>query len=100
MEEYLRIISFEKEYEKAECLSIHEQMEEFMFLGLRKTKGVSLRDFFDCFSCSMTSVYEKPIKEAMKQGFLKEDGDRIYLTPDGMLVSNQVLCEFLFDDET
>lgn len=100
MEEYLSITSFEKEYEQAEVLSIHEQMEEFMFLGLRKTKGVSKKDFFDCFSCSMTSVYEKPIQEAMKQGFLKEDGDRIYLTKDGMLVSNQVLCEFLFDDET
>lgn len=100
MKEYLDIHSFAKEYDKAEKLSIHEQMEEFMFLGLRKTKGISKKDFASCFSCSMASVYDKQIKEAMKQGFLKEDGDQIYLTPDGMLVSNQVLCEFLFDEET
>lgn len=99
MKEYLNIQSFEKAYEQAEELSVHEQMEEFMFLGLRKTKGISKKDFVSCFSCSMASVYEKQIKEAMKQGFLKEDGDRIYLTPKGMLVSNQVLCEFLFDEE-
>lgn len=100
MKEYLKIQSFGDAYEKAHVLSIHEQMEEFMFLGLRKTKGISKQKFKDRFACSMDSVYEKPLKEAMKQGMIKEEGDRIFLTTDGTLVSNQVLCEFLFDDET
>ena len=30
---------------------------------------------------------------------MKEEGDRVFLTQDGILVSNQVLCEFLFDEE-
>ena len=30
---------------------------------------------------------------------MKEEGDRVFLTQDGTLVSNQVLCEFLFDKE-
>ena len=99
MKEYLEIREFDKVYKDAEPLSIHEQMEEFMFLGLRKTKGVSKSDFEERFSHSMTSVYEKPLKEAMKQGFIKEQGDRVFLTLSGILVSNQVLCEFLFDEE-
>ena len=35
----------------------------------------------------------------MKQGMMKEEGDRVFLTQNGTLVSNQVLCEFLFDEE-
>ncbi len=48
----------------------------------------------------MDSVYEKPLKESIEQGFIKEQGDRILLTQEGILVSNQVLCEFLFDEES
>lgn len=99
MKEYLEISSFGNAYERASSLSVHEQMEEFMFLGLRKTKGISKQEFIERFACSMDSVYEKPLKEAMKQGMMKEEGDRVFLTQDGTLVSNQVLCEFLFDEE-
>ena len=99
MKEYLKIQSFGEAYEKACVLTIHEQMEEFMFLGLRKTKGISKKEFMERFSCSMDSVYEKPLKEAMKQGMLCKEGDRIFLTREGTLVSNQILCEFLFDED-
>lgn len=99
MKEYLKIKTFDEAYSQAQPLSIHEQMEEFMFLGLRKIKGVSKHEFKERFSCSMTSVYEKPLKEAMEQGFIEEKEGQISLTPSGILVSNQVLCEFLFDEE-
>ena len=48
----------------------------------------------------MDSVYEKSLKESIEQGFIKEQGDQILLTQEGILVSNQVLCEFLFDEES
>ena len=93
------IQSFGDAYEGARSLSVYEQMEEFMFLGLRKTKGISKKEFIERFGCSMDSVYGKPLIESMKQGMMKEEGDRVFLTQDGTLVSNQVLCEFLFDEE-
>ena len=99
MEEYLKIDSFDESYQQGHLLSVREQMEEFMFLGLRKTKGISKIKFQERFSCSMASVYEKVIKEAMKQGMLREEGDYISLTSKGTLISNQVLCEFLLDEE-
>lgn len=99
MQQYLEITSFDKPYRQAQPLSIHEQMEEFMFLGLRKTKGISKNEFKERFDCSIASVYEKPLTKAIEQGFIKEQGDRILLTQRGILVSNQVLCEFLFDEE-
>jgi len=99
MKQYLKITSFDEAYRQAQPLSVHEQMEEFMFLGLRKIKGVSKREFKERFGCSMASVYEKPLKEAIEQDLIKEQEDQICLTPRGILVSNQVLCEFLFDEE-
>ena len=99
MKDYLEIQSFGDAYEGACSLSVYEQMEEFMFLGLRKTKGISKKEFIERFGCSMDSVYGKPLIESMKQGMMKEEGDRVFLTQDGTLVSNQVLCEFLFDEE-
>lgn len=99
MKDYLEIQSFGDAYEGARSLSVYEQMEEFMFLGLRKTKGISKKEFIERFGCSMDSVYGKPLIESMKQGMMKEEGDRVFLTQNGTLVSNQVLCEFLFDEE-
>ena len=100
MKQYLKITSFDELYSQTRPLSVHEQMEEFMFLGLRKTKGISKNKFEERFGCSMDSVYEKPLKESIEQGFIKEQGDQISLTQEGILVSNQVLCEFLFDEES
>ena len=100
MKQYLKITSFDELYRQTRPLSVHEQMEEFMFLGLRKTKGISKKKFEERFGCSMDSVYEKPLKESIEQGFIKEQGDQILLTQEGILVSNQVLCEFLFDEES
>ena len=100
MKQYLKITSFDELYSQTRPLSVHEQMEEFMFLGLRKTKGISKNKFEERFGCSMDSVYEKPLKESIEQGFIKEQGDQISLTQKGILVSNQVLCEFLFDEES
>ena len=100
MKQYLKITSFDELYSQTRPLSVHEQMEEFMFLGLRKTKGISKNKFEERFGCSVDSVYEKPLKESIEQGFIKEQGDRILLTQEGILVSNQVLCEFLFDEES
>ena len=88
-----------KIHENIEILTKEDAMEEFMFLGLRKTKGISKKEFIERFGCSMDSVYGKPLIESMKQGMMKEEGDRVFLTQDGTLVSNQVLCEFLFDEE-
>ena len=100
MKQYLKITSFDELYSQTRPLSVHEQMEEFMFLGLRKTKGISKNKFEERFGCSMDSVYEKSLKESIEQGFIKEQGDQILLTQEGILVSNQVLCEFLFDEES
>lgn len=78
-------------------LTEREQMEEFMFLGLRLTEGVSKKRFFKTFGKKFTDVYPGISKKLIREGLLVQEGDRLKLTELGLDVSNRVMAEFLFD---
>ena len=75
-------------------LSIRDQMEEFMFLGLRMSEGVGKKDFYNAFGKSLEDVYGEIIEKLCAQGLLT-DGDSVRLTPYGRDISNYVMAEFL-----
>ena len=77
------------------CLSLKDSMEEFMFLGLRMTDGVSIREFYDAFGFSMDDIYGDVIRKYIENGLLERGDDRIALTARGLDVSNVVMEEFL-----
>lgn len=83
--------------EDVQFLEEPRQMEEFMFLGLRKTRGVSRKEFHRVFGRDMDMVYEKTLAKCLENGMLKEHKDRVFLSEEGVLVSNLVLSEFLFE---
>lgn len=76
-------------------LSREEQMEEFMFLGLRLTKGVEEQKFFECFGEEIEVVYGDVLAKHVGNGLLIRKEGRIYLSPKGMDVSNYVMSDFL-----
>ena len=78
-----------------QALSKEECMEEFMFLGLRMSEGVSKKGFFDKFGVSFESVYQKVADRLVEQKLLETKGEHIFLTEYGMDVSNRVWVEFL-----
>lgn len=71
-------------------------MKSLCFWGLRKTYGVSKKEFHRAFGRELEDVLWTDIKEIYEEGMIKEKKDRIFLTEDGVLVSNQILSEFLF----
>ena len=86
-------------WEKAEevsVLSVQEQMEEFMFLGLRKTDGVSEKSFFETFGVQIDTVYGETIGKLEKERLLIKEKGQIRLTERGVDISNYVMSEFLF----
>lgn len=83
--------------EDVQFLEEPRQMEEFMFLGLRKTRGVSKKEFRRIFGREMDMVYEKALHKCLENRMLLEHKDRIFLSEEGTLLSNMVLSEFLFD---
>lgn len=81
-----------------EELRKNAEMEEFMFLGLRLSKGVSKKEFKHQFLVSMDEIYGTILMQLQKDGLLKLDEDYVSLTDIGIDVSNQVLAEFLLDE--
>lgn len=76
-------------------LSKEEAMEEFMFLGLRLTKGISKTKFQQEFGIGIEEIFQKQINQSIKEGVLEEIADTIRLTDYGLDVSNHVLARFL-----
>lgn len=75
-----------------------DEMEEFMFLGLRKINGVSEYDFYKSFRVSMDEIYKESIENLMKEGLLVREEDRIRLTDRGIDLSNYALSQFLLEE--
>lgn len=70
-----------------ELLSDTAAMEEYFFLGLRKTKGIDWTPYRE--------QYEDVVKQLIKKGLLETEDTYLRLTELGIDVSNQVLAEFL-----
>ena len=82
-------------HETAERLSRRAQMEEFMFLGLRMTGGVSRERFAQNFGVEIEAVYQEVMQSLQREGLLEKHAGQIYLTKRGQEVSNYVLAQFL-----
>lgn len=76
-------------------LTKKEKMEEEMFLGLRKTKGVSINQFQEKFLISPLTLFEESIGEMKDRGLLCIDGENIRLTKAGRFLGNEVFQSFL-----
>jgi oxygen-independent coproporphyrinogen-3 oxidase len=86
------------EHSEKMILDRFAQMEEFMFLGLRLSKGISRHDFETEFSIAIEGVYGDVLKRLKEQKLLEAKEGRIYLTERGIDVSNLVLSEFLLSE--
>lgn len=71
--------------------------EEFMFLGLRMMRGISVSEFEARFETSFEDTYGEIVRKLVREGLLLKEGDRIALTASGIDVSNYVLSEFLIE---
>ena len=78
-------------------LSISEQMEEYMFLGLRKTGGVSIKKFQNLYGKKIETIYGTWIQKMKKDGLLLEEGERLLLSLRGMDLANYVMQGFLLE---
>lgn len=72
-----------------------DEMEEFMFLGLRMTKGISKAEFQKRFGTAIEGVYGKVITKYKEKELLLEENGRLYLSDAGIDVSNVIMAEFM-----
>ncbi|MBQ7841032.1 MAG: radical SAM family heme chaperone HemW [Lachnospiraceae bacterium] len=106
LEAYQKVFHTEKSgrqscREDVQVLTKAEQMEEFMFLGLRLTEGISAEEFEKQFGIGIRKVYG-PVLDRLKKDELLTglaDGNMLKLTPRGVDLSNYVLAQFLLEEE-
>lgn len=81
--------------EEEELLTEQDRMEEFMFLGLRMTRGIRISEFEHRFPCAFEEVYGAAVRELKRDVLMGQEGDRLFLTDRGLDVSNYCFEKFL-----
>ena len=81
--------------EDVQVLTKEEEMEEFFYLGLRRTAGVSEIDFVKRFSVDMHKIFGAVLEKQCKEGYLLHDNAHYRFTEVGLNLSNVLLAEFL-----
>lgn len=75
--------------------SLKDNMEEFMFLGLRKIRGVSVEEFKKRFNININDIYGNVIKKYTDNKMLIFRENRLFLSEYGIQVSNSIMCDFI-----
>lgn len=81
----------------SESLTIQQQLEEFMFMGLRRAAGADLAEARTRFGVGVWERYQKELAPYIAQGLVGYEAaaERLYLTPAGMELGNQIFAIFI-----
>ena len=80
-----------------EGLTLQQQLEEFMFMGLRRAAGADLAEARTRFGVDVWQRYQRELAPFIDQGFVLYDpaGERLLLTEAGMELGNQIFAIFV-----
>ena len=76
-------------------LDAEEAVEESLFLGLRQREGVSLRAIQQQLGVDPARHFRDAIGRLQACGMVEREGDRLRLTEQALLVSNEIFQEFV-----
>lgn len=75
--------------------TVEDNMEEFVFMGLRMIEGIDIDEFERRFHKSIYEVYGKEIRKHLEDELLICSQGKLYLSPRGIEVSNYVMSDFI-----
>jgi oxygen-independent coproporphyrinogen-3 oxidase len=73
---------------KRESAEVTDRSEEHFFVGLRLSSGIQPTEY-------EWSRFARPIEKWVTEGLMERDGSRLRLSDHGILLSNEVLQEFI-----
>ncbi len=79
---------------ESESLDRARAAAEFMFMGLRMTRGVSVGDFFRRFGQKPEDAYPQ-ISNWVEEGLMISEDNELRLTPRGLLLANEIFVAFV-----
>lgn len=74
-----------------------DNIEEFMFMGLRMIKGIEEKEFEIRFKKKVDEVYKEVIEKHIKNSLLIRENGRIFLTKKGIELSNIVMSDMILE---
>ena len=78
---------------------LYEQIQEEFFVGLRKISGINKNKFYEKYNIHVKEI--DIVKSLLNQRLLLENKENLYLNPDYLYTSNEILLNFLeIDDST
>ncbi|WP_332834812.1 radical SAM family heme chaperone HemW [Clostridium perfringens] len=96
VEKYINSINEKREaVEEIINNSKNDNMEEFMFMGLRKINGIDENEFKKRFSMNINDVYGEILNKYIGEGLLIRESGRIFLSEKGIEISNIIMADFL-----
>lgn len=78
----------------SEDISDFERASEYLMLLLRTTRGISEKEYYEIYPCSMDKTIEL-FRFYETQGWAILSGERWHFTPQGFLLSNTLIGEIL-----
>ena len=96
VEEYIKFAGTpEKLVREPEEVVRRAQIEEFMFLGLRKCQGIGKSEFRKRFGVPIEEIYGDILQKQERLGLIRIGVEQISLTERGMDLSNYVFAQYL-----
>ena len=85
------------EHSKETKLTDKEKFEEEIFLGFRIMNGIDVKKINKKYNCDFEKIYQKILDKYLKYNFISRTANGYKLTTNGVLVSNEVLADFLLE---
>jgi oxygen-independent coproporphyrinogen-3 oxidase len=76
-------------------LTPDERIEEALFTGLRLVEGVDLAAFRARYAVDVLARFGPALAPFLDASLLRADGDRLSLTREGMLLSNELFARLI-----
>jgi len=96
IQEYIeKINNKESIVEEIYVNNVKDNMEEFMFMGLRMIEGININEFKKRFNKDINEVYGDIIEKNIKKELLIYKSEKLFLSEKGIEISNYVMSDFI-----
>ncbi len=96
---YIENITNGTSYFEIEKLAEKDHFNEFILTGLRRSKGIFLNKMRGRFTEKYILKFLQTAKPFFEDGHLIRQGDQIFLSEDGIFISDFILSDLMIDEE-
>jgi oxygen-independent coproporphyrinogen-3 oxidase len=93
-----RVLADESPVAESETLDQESAARERLVFGLRRIEGVNREDFVAATGFTLDQLVAEPLQKFVDVSLLEDDGNRVRLTREGLLISDSIWPEFLMSE--